>query len=186
MELFPELRLGLANGWLPLAVFYLVYGLLLLTMPSSVRQRLYDRTGWTEKQRYASAIGLPFALIGLLLIIITPLKLSRPIFPIGLAIYLLALIAFVRSISDFRNTPEGQPATEGMYRWSRNPQWVAFSLVVLSTALMVGSLAAIGFLSIRIALNHFRILGEERRCISIYGDTYLEYMKRVPRYGFGM
>ena len=54
MELFPELKLGITNGWLPLAVFYTMYGLLLLILPKSVRQRLYDRAGWTKNQRYAA------------------------------------------------------------------------------------------------------------------------------------
>ncbi len=186
MELLPGLQLGLTNGWLPLAAFFTGYGLLLLYFPREVRERLYDRTGWTRTQRIASIIGLPFALAAMLLIVLAPLKLGRPIFLVGLAIYFPGVFAFVLALFDFKKAPADMPATHGMYRWSRNPQWAAFGLVVLSTGLMVGSLAAIGLLSVRIALNHFRILGEERACLSAYGDAYLDYMERVPRYGFGL
>jgi protein-S-isoprenylcysteine O-methyltransferase Ste14 len=186
VELFPELRLGLTSGWLPLAAFFIIYAVLLLTFSQHVRQRLYDRADWTRQQRTISAISGPFALVGIVLITLTPLKLGQPIFLVGTLIYLGGFLAFVRSLFDFKNAPAGKPATDGLYRWSRNPQWVAFALVVLSTGLMVGSFAAIGFLSVRIALNHARILGEERACIQAYGDAYLDYMQKVPRYILGL
>jgi protein-S-isoprenylcysteine O-methyltransferase Ste14 len=186
VELFPELQLGFANGWLSVVAFFFLYGLLLLYFRQQVRRRLYDRAGWTQGQRIASAVGLPFALVGIVLIVLTPLKIGQPIFLVGLVVYLLGTLAFVRSLFDFRNAPKNQPATAGLYRWSRNPQWVAFALVILSTGLMVGSWVAIGFLSVRIVLNHYRILGEERACLQAYGDTYREYMHKVPRYGLGI
>ena len=35
---------------------------------------------------------------------------------------------------------------------------------------------------ISIISTHFLILGEERYCKKKYGDSYIEYMKKVPRY----
>ena len=30
--------------------------------------------------------------------------------------------------------------------------------------------------------SHFRVLGDERRLIEIFGEPYLEYMRRVKRW----
>jgi protein-S-isoprenylcysteine O-methyltransferase Ste14 len=47
---------------------------------------------------------------------------------------------------------------------------------------MVGSWIVLALLLIRIVMNHFRILGEEKALEVQYGDAYLEYKKSVPRY----
>jgi protein-S-isoprenylcysteine O-methyltransferase Ste14 len=186
MELFPELQLNPIGGWLIVVAFFAIYGITLRFFSQEVRQRLYDRKGWSKQQQTLSAVGVPFALAAFILIMFSPLKVGRPIFLVGLSIYLLALFAFLRSLVDFRNTPVGKPVTEGMYKWSRNPQWVSFAILAISMCLMVGSWSAIGLLSVRIVLNHFRILGEENACIKAYGESYREYMCKVPRYAFGL
>jgi protein-S-isoprenylcysteine O-methyltransferase Ste14 len=69
-----------------------------------------------------------------------------------------------------------------LYRISRNPQWVAFAVILLGFSLMVGSWTVLALLSVRLALNHFRILGEERALEAQYGDDYLKFKRSVPRY----
>jgi protein-S-isoprenylcysteine O-methyltransferase Ste14 len=96
--------------------------------------------------------------------------------------YVLGFVGFVMALFNFKYTPMNQPVTEGLYRFSRNPQWVMFAIVMLSTGIAVGSGIAVLLLSVRIVFNHFRILGEERACLEQYGDAYREYMERAPRY----
>ena len=182
MELFPELQLGWLNGWIPLAAFYLVFILLLRLFPQDVVRRLYDRSGWTQEQRILGAVGLPFALAGLVLIIFTPLKMGQPVFLLGSAMYGLGLVGFVTALFDFRNTPPDRPVTGGLYKYSRNPQWVTFATALLGTSVAVGSWSAFLLLGVRVVFNHFRILGEERSCLKQYGDVYGGYMESVPRY----
>ena len=57
MELFPALQIGWLNGWLFLCVLYLIFGLLLLVFPKDVVRRLYDRSGWSKRERVLNAIG---------------------------------------------------------------------------------------------------------------------------------
>ena len=182
MQVFPDLQLGFLNGWIPLAVMFLTLGVLSRSFPKDVRQRLYDRSGWSQEHRRIATLSLPFGLTGLVLVVLSPLKIGEPVFFIGAVVYLVGTVSFVMALLDFRNAPPGKPATSGLYRWSRNPQIFSSALAVLSTGLMVGSLVAILLLSVRIVLNHFRVLGEERACLSKYGDEYRAYMKKVPRY----
>jgi hypothetical protein len=51
MKLFPELKIGLLNGWLPVALLGLTDGFLFLIFPKEVVRRLWDRSGWSPKQR---------------------------------------------------------------------------------------------------------------------------------------
>jgi protein-S-isoprenylcysteine O-methyltransferase Ste14 len=186
MELFPDFQLGLANGWIPLVIFYVIYGIVLRSLPQQTRAWLYDRKGWRKSQRIMASLGLPFALVGMVLLVLTPLKPEGPIFTIGLVGYGLATLAFVKSLYDFNNSPPDEPATEGLYQWSRNPQWVSFVVLILSMAMMVGSWVIAGLFTARVVLNHFRILGEEKACLEVYGDAYQAYMQEVPRYGLGL
>ncbi|MFN2282324.1 MAG: methyltransferase family protein [Anaerolineales bacterium] len=182
MQLFPPLRIGWLNGWIPIVVFYASYLVLLKIFPRETVSRLYDNSGWTDDQARYARIGLPFALAALLLIVFTPLAIGKPVFWIGLTLALIGQVGFFSALHSFNITPLDQPVTQGLYRVSRNPQWVAFALVVLGFSLMVGSWTILALLCVRLAMNHFRILGEERALETQYGEAYLEYKRTIPRY----
>ena len=182
MTLFPPLSIGLLNGWIPIVIFYGSFFVLLKIFPKETVERLYDRTGWTDGQATASKIGLPFALAAMILIIFTPLKLDLLVFWVGLVFSLISQVGFIYALKTFNITPLGEPATSGLYKISRNPQWVSFILGMIGFGLMVGSWTVLALLSIRVIMNHFRILGEERALELQYGESYLDYKSSVPRY----
>jgi len=37
-------------------------------------------------------------------------------------------------------------------------------------------------LAIYSIINHFVVIAEEKHCLKEYGDSYREYMEKVPRY----
>lgn len=182
MDLFPPLSLGWLNGWLLIAAFYSSFVVLLKVFPKETVDRLYDDSGWTLEMARPAKIGLPFALAAMLLIIFSPLKISQPIFWIGLALALIGQSGFIYALHSFNITPLGEPVTDGLYRISRNPQWVTFAAVMVGFSLMVGSWTVLALLTVRVVMNHFRILGEERALEDQYGDAYREYKEAVPRY----
>jgi len=182
MTLFPPLNLGWLNGWIPIALFYGSFIILLKIFPKETVDRLYEDSGWTLDQARPAKIGLPFALAAMILILFTPLKITQPVFWIGLALALLGQTGFIYSLHTFNITPPGKPATTGLYRISRNPQWVTFAVVMIGFSLMVGSWIVLALLSVRVVMNHFRILGEEEALEEQYGASYLEYKMSVPRY----
>jgi protein-S-isoprenylcysteine O-methyltransferase Ste14 len=182
MELLPALKLGWLNGWIPLGLLVLVEGLLLLTSPKDVRARLFDRSGWNRKQAVFTVVGKLFSLVCLVLIVFTPLKIDPGVFIIGLVLYLPGLVGLVMAIMSFRNTPIDQPVTRGLYMISRHPQIVMLFVSFLGICLLIGSWLAVLALMISRVLQHYGILAEEEVCLAQYGESYRDYMKRVPRY----
>jgi protein-S-isoprenylcysteine O-methyltransferase Ste14 len=182
MSLFPPLSLSWLNGWLPTAVFYGSFLILLKIFPKDTVDRLYDDSGWTLEMARPAKIGLPFALVAMILILFSPLKLGQQVFWIGLVLALIGQAGFIYSLHSFNITPLNEPVTDGLYRISRNPQWVTFAVVMIGFSLMVGSWTVLALLTVRVVMNHFRILGEERALEEQYGDSYLAYKNTVPRY----
>jgi protein-S-isoprenylcysteine O-methyltransferase Ste14 len=182
MDICPPLRLAWLNGWIPLLIFYGTFIGLLKIFPKDTVDRLYDDSGWTLDQARPAKLGLPFALVALILIIFSPLKIAQPVFWFGLGLTLIGQAGFIYSLHSFNITPLGEPVTDGLYKYSRNPQWVTFAVVMIGFSLMVGSWTIFALLMVRVIMNHFRILGEERALEEHYGQSYLDYKNRVPRY----
>jgi protein-S-isoprenylcysteine O-methyltransferase Ste14 len=182
MEFIPEFKLDLLNGWLPLVLFYVIFGILLLAFPESVVARLYDRSGWTKTQRNVSVFGKLFIFSWLFIVIFTPLKFGRGTFVLGILAYLVGLTGIVVALLNYKDTPLDQPVTAGLYKISRNPQQVTILITFCGISLMVASWLAVIILGIGAVFAHVRVLAEERACLEQYGSSYASYMEDVPRY----
>jgi len=182
MELTPEINPGMLNGWVLLALFYIVFGILLLSFPKGVVARLYDRSAWGKKQKILSAAGKLFIFSWFVLVILTPMNIGNIVFILGCAIYLLGLSGFVLSLLNYKDTPLDQPVSKGLYRASRNPQQVSILLSYLGISLAIGSWVAVFLIVIAAFMSHIRVIAEERSCLIQYGASYRQYMERVPRY----
>ena len=182
MELTPRLEVGWLNGWILLAVEFLIQGFLLLVFPKDVVSRLFDRSGWSEKQRVFTIMGKVFSLACLVLIILTPLKINSSAFIVGLIVYTIGLAGLVVAMLNFKGTPPDQPVTKGVYKISRHPQIVALSVIFLGICVAIGSWLALFVLVMSRLLQHFGILAEEEVCLRQYGESYRAYMEQVPRY----
>jgi protein-S-isoprenylcysteine O-methyltransferase Ste14 len=182
MEIFPHLEIGWLNGWILLAVEFLVEGFLLLVFPKNVVSRLFDRSGWNKKQRVFTIVGKVFSLLCLVLIALTPLKVHSILFIAGLVLYVIGIIGLVVAMLNFRNTPPDQPVTKGVYKISRHPQIFSLFILFLGVCIAIGSWPALIALLFSRLFQHFGILAEEEACSRQYGEPYRAFMKRVPRY----
>ena len=72
--------------------------------------------------------------------------------------------------------------TDGWFRWSRNPVYVATWLGLLGWALVVGNTLVSVLLALWALLYVFAPLSEEPWLIRMYGDAYESYMRRTPRF----
>jgi protein-S-isoprenylcysteine O-methyltransferase Ste14 len=182
MEMFPVLKPGWLNGWVLLCSFYAIFGLMMLVFPREVVNRLYDQTDWNRSARMMSTLAKVTALICFVQIFMTPLKIGVNVFIAGMILYSAGVVLMVVALINFRNTPMKQPVAVGLYRLSRNPQWVALTLVILGIAIAVGSWTLVILTVVIMVSGHFRILAEEKTCLNQYGESYRQYMERVPRY----
>lgn len=70
----------------------------------------------------------------------------------------------------------------GLYRLTRNPQLVAGAPLVVGLALLWPSWYALGWIAIYAAMSHMMVLTEEAHLEQRYGQAYVSYCARVPRY----
>ena len=111
--------------------------------------------------------------------------------PLGRVLVVAAVVLFSYSVRTFRTAgtpvPGNKPTTvvvrTGPYRFSRNPIYVAFSLLQLGLAAWVDSLWLIATLIAAVALMAKVVIPrEERYLASRFGGEYLEYKASVRRW----
>ena len=182
MQLFPYLEIGWLNGWILLAIEFLIQGFLLLVFPKDVVSRLFDRSGWDRKQSIFTIVGKLFSLVCLALIVLTSLKVNSGLFIAALVLFCIGVTGLVVAMFNFRNTPSGQPVTRGIYKLSRHPQVFSQIIFLLGICMAIGSWPALFALLLSKFFQHFGILAEEEVCLQRYGESYRAFMERVPRY----
>ena len=178
----PAFQIGWLNGWILLVLLVLTDGVLFLSFPKPVVARLFDRSGWSQKQATLTVLSKLCALFCIVSIVLTPLKIGSRVFIAGIILVALGLAGLVKAVLDFRHTPLDQPVVSGLYRISRHPQMVMASVVILGACLAIGSGAAVIAFAATKVLGHYGILAEEEVCLRRYGDDYRAYLQRVPRY----
>jgi protein-S-isoprenylcysteine O-methyltransferase Ste14 len=182
MELLPNLELGLSNGWILIVLFFGAYGIMLLFFLKNAIARLYDRSGQRKYPLLRHLFVVIFVLLWFVFMSLTPLKIGNVVFVIGISIYSIGLIGFLIALYNFKNTPIDQPVTSGLYRISRHPQQLAVSVSFLGISIAIGSWSAFAFIILGVIGAHNKILAEEEACLEQYGESYKNYMERIPRY----
>ena len=96
------------------------------------------------------------------------------------------LHAFARFVTEGRGTPAPVAPTErlvigGVYRWVRNPMYLAVGAVIAGQALLLGSLTLLAYLAV-FAVSVFAFVRgyEEPTLRRRHGAEYDEYRRRVP------
>ena len=79
---------------------------------------------------------------------------------------------------------EGSLVTTGMYRYSRNPQYVGDICTLVGWMVLSASIWAIPALLAGILAFVLAPFAEESWLEEIHGDEYREYLKKTPRYLF--
>ena len=183
MEFFPELTFTWLNGGLFVLALGLTEGSMFLIHTKDV-PRLFDRSGWTRKQTIYTVLGKVIAFASILLLFLSPLKTGSAVFIAGLVLALIGMYGMVSAITAFANTPPDQPASGGTYKLTRHPQNLSASLMLLGGCVAVGSWTALILLVLARIFGDQNLEAEEEICLKAYGETYREYMNKVPRYPF--
>ena len=107
-------------------------------------------------------------------------------FVVSLVIGLPAVLGFRRAKTTVNPLkPEASTAlvTGGIYRWTRNPMYLAMLLLLLAWACIVSNWAALAMLPLFVAyLNRFQIGPEERALQARFGAEFESYRRKVRRW----
>lgn len=182
MEFIPHMEPTLLGGWIFLVILQLVPSITLVTVSKSMREKLTDRSNFSMRQKRMLIISKILALIEMVIIIMTPLDFPSLDFNIGITIYVFGMVGFIMAILNYVGTPLNEPVTKGIYRISRNPQEFMIGISCLGICFLIGSGIALLVLLTAKVFTHFCILAEETACLRLYGKSYEDYMKKVPRY----
>jgi len=111
--------------------------------------------------------------------------------PLGAPLVVVAIALFAYSVTTFRAAgtpvPARKPTTvivrTGPYRFSRNPIYLAFSLLQLGIAIWVNSVWLLATLVGAVALIHYVVMRREEQYLERrFGAQYLDYKASVRRW----
>ena len=111
--------------------------------------------------------------------------------PLGGTLVVVSLLLLGSSVQRFRAAGTPVPAREpttaivrtGPYRFSRNPIYLAFSLLQLGIAVWVNSWWLVATLAAAIAIVHYVVVPREERYLEArFGAAYLDYKASVRRW----
>jgi len=114
-------------------------------------------------------------------------------FWLGLVIVVFGEIVFALGYSAMREHPEKKQTVVdwGIYKVSRHSHVLAGTICLLGVVIMGWSPGSIVYILLwvyfvlYVILSHFGVLNEEKSNTERFGQEYIDYMKRVPRYFFG-
>lgn len=124
-------------------------------------------------QESTPAVSPVWVVVGLLLVVL------------GVGLYLWCAGAFT-FIGKGTPAPIDAPKTlvvQGLYRWVRNPMYIAVLLVILGQALLFRSPLLVGYaLLFWVVVHAFVVVVEEPSLRGQFGSSYDAYRRRVPRW----
>ena len=184
MSLIPEFQIGLWNGWILSAIF-MVSNYLLLFAPKA-RQNFKEMMDQVkrlkgENKRLNTLAYIPQYGIYFYSIFIS-LKIHTSYFYIGLALFIIGMTYELIAVVQLFFRKPGYLMTKGLYRFSRNPQYVGWSIVCIGIGIATASWVILALAVFSTIVNHFIVQVEERVCLEKHGDFYQQYMNRTPRY----
>ncbi len=182
MNWLPIFEITWLGGWIYFIVYAMVFFITLGSCSKEVRRRLYDRSLLDRRTIILATIGNSFWLGNIVLIVFGKLTIGSLEFILGTVIFIIGLVLLEISVLSFRNKPLDTPITKGIYTISRHPQMISLYLLFLGMILVVGTWIGLGFLLVTIIFSHFTILAEEDILKRQYGESYIQYCKKVPRY----
>jgi protein-S-isoprenylcysteine O-methyltransferase Ste14 len=127
--------------------------------------------------------------VGLVLTWFIPFRIN-PAFWVGIGIIVLGEMVFALGYLAMREHPEKKQAVVdwGIYRMSRHSHVLAGVICVLGMVVAgwnpgstLYTLFCVYFILYAV-MSHFGVLDEERRIIERFGQDYVNYTRRVPRY----
>jgi protein-S-isoprenylcysteine O-methyltransferase Ste14 len=105
---------------------------------------------------------------------------------IGALTCLAGVVSFRRAkttVNPMKPDSTSSLVVSGVYRYTRNPMYLGFLLILLGWAAFLSNLLALVVLpAFVLYMNRFQIFPEERALASLFADDYAEYRARVRRW----
>ena len=111
---------------------------------------------------------------------------------LGLALLVPGALVIARCFADFVRRGRGTPApydpprelvVAGLYRYTRNPQYLGVLAVVLGEAALTGAAVLLAYAAVLAVGYHLFVTRHEEPALRrLFGDAYARYCAAVPRW----
>ncbi|HDZ19263.1 hypothetical protein LCGC14_0835620 [marine sediment metagenome] len=183
MSLIPAFQLGLLNAWILIIPEILLMFIGNKTIKKREMLSVSESLSESGKRVKNLLTVLTVPIFGAYFYsIFLPLKLITVWFYIGLCIYLLGFSVQITAWKNLATSSVDKPVTKGVYRFSRNPMYIGEFFVYLGITIACISWIFLFIVIDYIALSYVWARFEEQECLKKYGDSYREYMNRIPRW----
>jgi protein-S-isoprenylcysteine O-methyltransferase Ste14 len=180
MSLTPAFEIGVWNAWIFMLYTFLPMPLIMLFHRDWMREEFKPQS---ETERKLNTVMWIIWLAGVVYSVFLPLRVGTMWFYVGLPISMIGLIAFTAVIVTLLTTPiDKEPLTKGLYRFSRHPMYITQLAMFVGVGIACASWVFLIYTVVYTIPAFIYVASEERRCLDKYGDAYLEYMNRTPRW----
>ncbi len=149
--LMARFELCIWNAWL-LSLPFFILTACILGVKKDIVKRMSDMAGYSAKEKFftiaASLAPYPFMLATSW----TPFTPILPLLCLGLLFYIVGMALFAASLKVIVQTPRDQPFNAGPYRYSRNPLYVAATIVFAGICIATADVVLAGYLAIAVLL----------------------------------
>lgn len=183
MTVFPEHTLSFFNLWLFMAIFA---GPILISV--GLNRHLFIRTSSQLmknkfSREYKSFLLKKFYMLAYFIYsIFIPIQTNKISGKTGLILYVSGFISYSAAWIVINKAPAGSIFKTGPFAYSRHPVYLSSAVMFLGTGLISNSCFFL-VLSIVTGITHLHnAYGEEKRCIEVFGEEYMEYSEKTPRW----
>lgn len=185
MLAIPAFEIGVWNAWIPVLPYFFINFVLTFFLKAFKDRK---STFWTFP-RYTRLEKMYLLLFYVIMMglwvysVFLPLATGTIWFYSGLFVYLVGIAFLILTMQTFSATPIDTPNVTGTYSISRHPWYIGMILIYIGTGIASASWVYILLVLIwSIAIRNCLMIVEERECYERFGNAYLEYMKRTPRW----
>jgi protein-S-isoprenylcysteine O-methyltransferase Ste14 len=186
MSWLPAFEISLWNAWILMLYVPLLSPIMRVVDKvvgtSEIYKKMGDDVSYEKEEKHTYIIYMVVLFVLLAYSIFLPLKLGTVWFYAGITIYLVGLVMLLTAIVNVTTTPLGKPFTQGMYRYSRHPEYFSLSITFVGVSIASASWVFLLLSVVSIILQISSVATEERACLETYGGEYQEYMNRTPKW----
>jgi protein-S-isoprenylcysteine O-methyltransferase Ste14 len=187
MSFFPAFEIGVWNTWI-LMVAWVFFHMVPLTWPifrydiKALSRKGGASPPYNRTEKIINNLGVLVWLTLLAYSVFLPLPLGTPLLFTGIALFAAGIIITDIAMISFTKTAIDEPATTGLYRYSKHPIYIGVFTQYIGIGIVSASGLFLLLIVIQIALSAYTAPAEERFCLDKYGDTYRQYIERTPRW----
>jgi protein-S-isoprenylcysteine O-methyltransferase Ste14 len=181
MSLIPAFELGIWNAWILVIPTLIIAFSDMIATASRESGKEGDFQLTRKENRIANAVFLPMVTSWGYAVFL-PLQLGTLWLYTGLTICLFGMIFTSIAILNFATSPKDKVVTKGLYRFTRNPTYIGIILMQTGLGIACASWLYLLLALILIIMFNTVLPMEERYCLYRFGDDYVKYKNKTPRW----